>query len=159
MGVTVRQAILEKAVELLEDIAKDKTSPGGEPYETDAGEHVYLNQEIDLGPDDEEVAIAIIVEDDERTYQGEKIFVGLPFEVQCLARADLTDPWACVEAVVGDVKRALEIADRTWGGLVIRMLERGTTRTLPRKQGTQAVGAGIMYRAAYSEGWGRPGSF
>lgn len=125
-------------------------------FTTDAGRQVYLNEAPPLGPDDPEVAIAIAVNDDEPGHQAEKIVIRLPLEIHALARADLERPWLAVERVLGDIKRAMELPDRTVGGLVLRQFERGTTRTLEREEGSSTVGAAVTYIFPYAELWGAP---
>ena len=147
---TRRLAILLKFRELLQGISL------ADGFATDAGENVYLQERPQLGKDDPDIAIAILVQDDEPKWQQEHVFVTLPIEIQALAKADITEPWIAAEQVLGDIKKAMEIEDRTLGRLVKRAIERGTTRTIARDAGATTVGIAITYNAPYAEVWGGP---
>ena len=125
-------------------------------FATDAGETVFLGETPELGPDDPEQAIAMVVEDEIPTYQGENLYTTIPIVIAALAKADLDEPWLAVEAVLGDIKAAVELADRTLGGLVTRQIQRGPTRTMQRDAGSVTVGVAIEYRCPLVEAWGRP---
>lgn len=117
---------------------------------------VFLNETPTLGPDDPAIALAVLIGDDTPRFQGERILLTLPVEIQILAKADLDEPWLAVERTLGEVKKGIELADRTLGGAVLRQIERGVTRTLPRELGSTTVGAGLTYLAPYPESWGKP---
>ena len=125
-------------------------------FVTDAGENVHLGEAPSLGPDDPDIAVVIIVNEDSVTYQGEQVMVNLPLTLQAIAKADLEEPYLAAEQVLGDIKKAVELADRTLGGLVKRQIQRGPTRTLPREPGSTTVGVGITYIVPYTELWGTP---
>lgn len=126
-------------------------------YKTDAGRLVFLGEAFELGPDDPDVAIAIVVLDDDPTQRAEKVHIDLPIDFRALAKADQDQPWLAVEDIIGDIKRAVEQEDRTLGKLVNHPgLERRPTRTLPRAPGSETVGASLVYLAPYSEVWGAP---
>jgi hypothetical protein len=149
---TRRRLILEAIKTRLEAI---RVAAG---FETDAGEAVYLNEAPAMGPDDPAVAIAILVGDDQTTWQGLCALLRLPIEIQAIAKADLDSPWLAVEDVLGDIKQAVELDDRTLGGLLAPYLERGATATLKREPGSEYVGATIVYFAPYKERFGHPES-
>jgi hypothetical protein len=129
-------------------------------FNTDAGKAVFLGELPVLGEDDPAQAIAIVVGPDEIGHQGEKLVVNLPVDVQALVPADADDPWTSVEAIVSDIKRAVEIdsdPNRDLGRILIRQgLERGSTRPLDRESGSGYVGAAVTYRVTFSEVWGAP---
>lgn len=126
-------------------------------FQTNAGSAVYLHEAPALGPDDAAVAIAIVVGDDNLKWMGAKILLSLPVEFQVLGSVeDLDDVASAIEAVLSDVKQAIELEDRTLDGLCAAFLERGATRTLPREDGSIAVGVGITYWVPYREVWGHP---
>jgi hypothetical protein len=125
-------------------------------FTSDAGLAVTLGESPLLGPDDPDVAIAILVNDDDPKYQGMQIMIRLPVSIQALANPNLADPWLAVEALLGDIKRAVELEDRTLGGLVKRQIERGPTRTVLREPGSTVVGAQVTYICPYTECWGNP---
>lgn len=147
--MTTRQAILEELRLRVRTIAI------ANGFTTDAGGKVFLGEAPQLGEDDPDQAIALVVEDDDVKDSG-FLYVTLPVAVQALAKADLNEPWLAIEAILGDVKRAIELADRTLGGLLKHDLVRGPTRTLSREPGSTTVGVAITYRCQYLEGWGTP---
>lgn len=123
-------------------------------YQTDAGDMIFIGEAPALGENDPTEALAIVIQPDEPGHQGEKVAITLPVEVWALAKT--TEPWATVEAVIADIKRAVE-TDRDLGGtLLARGLERGSTQTLAREDGQQYVGAAVAYRLRYAESWGAP---
>jgi hypothetical protein len=144
-----RQLILEAFVTRLEAITVDNG------FQTDVGLNVFFGVAPDLGPDDPNEAVALVVGDDAAGYQGEHIVIELPVDVVALAKATLEEPWVAVEAVLSDIKKAVELEDRTLGQLVMRQIRRGSTRTLPRETGSQIVGASIRYLAPHAEVWGQ----
>jgi hypothetical protein len=150
MAASVRQRIIEAFLTRVLAIA---TADG---FDTDAGRTVFLGEAPQLGESDPSEAIALVVGDDQVKYQGVNLLIALPISIQALAKADLEQPWLAAEAVLGDIKRAVELADRTLGGLVQRQFERGTTRALPRVPGSTTVGIVIEYQAPYVEAWGNP---
>jgi hypothetical protein len=128
----------------------------GAQFETDAGATVFVNETPALGPDDPATAIAVVIGEDIPSRSGEHTILELPIEIHALANADLDAPWVAVEAVLADIKRAIELPDRSLGGLVKARIERGSTRTLEREDGSTTVGAGITYLVPYAEVWGDP---
>jgi len=150
MAAARRQQILEAIQTRLQAIRV------GGGYNTDAGLAVYLGESPVLGPDDPDVAIAIVPIDDAVDAQVKGLLIALPVEIEALAKADLAEPWVAVEQILQDIKRAHELEDRTLGGLLSSAFERGTTRSLPRQPGSTTVGAGIGYLCRYKEAWGNP---
>ncbi len=149
MAETTRQLILAAFLAAVREI----TIANG--FATDAGNTVYIGETAQLGDDDPDQAIALVVDDDDARSPG-YVFVTLPIVVQALAKADLDEPWLVVESLLGDLKRAIETEDRTLGGLLKSELQRGSTRTLAREPGSTTVGAAITYRCEYVEVWGNP---
>lgn len=146
-----RQELIEALVDRLEAIQV----VGG--YQTDAGLHVFTHETVELGPDDPNEAIAMVINDDDPRYQAMQIFTKVPIEIQALAKVTTSQQaYMRVEAILADIKRAIEQADRTVGKLVQSQLERGVTRTLPREPGSQTVGVGITYICPMTEVWGNP---
>ncbi len=126
-------------------------------YNTNAGQKIFLGEAPTLGPNDPAAALALVVGTDESTYQGENVVSELPVEVQAIVKADVTDPLLTVEAVIADIKRAVELPDRTFGGLLVnRGLERRSVRPFERESGSEFVGAAVEYIATLAEGWGAP---
>lgn len=125
-------------------------------FQTNAGQVVYTGETPELGPDDPNEVIAIVVGDDSVKYQGANLLVRLPVSIQALVKADLDDPLTAIEAVISDIKRAVELADRKLGGLIPQPIERGSTRAVPRRPGSTTVGVAVEYSISYVEAWGAP---
>jgi hypothetical protein len=117
---------------------------------------VFVGEMRELGEDDPDVAIALLVGEDVPNYQGEKLAIRLPLPIAALAKANLDAPWQSVEGLLGAIKRAVELEDRTLGGLVKREIVRGATQVLQREPGSQTVGLVITYEAPFTEKWGNP---
>jgi len=147
-----RQDILAAFVARLEGI---QVATG---YQTDVGQLVFIGERPVLGPDDPTASLDVVVAADEPGYQGENVFVTLPVTVRAVVKADWPNgtPWQTVEAVIADIKTAIEI-DHDLGGLLVpRGLERGPVEPRDREAGDTIVGAGIQYSLKYVEKWGAP---
>lgn len=144
--ITRRQAILEALVARVQAIA---VSHG---FNTDAGLTVFLGDAPQLGPDDPPAAIAVVPR--ETRPQSERMEM-LPIEIQALAKADLEQPYLAAEAILSDIVTAVELEDRTLGGLV-KFMEIGPTRLLPREPGSTTVGTAILYELMYVRVYGTP---
>jgi hypothetical protein len=125
-------------------------------FATDAGEHVSLGEEPAVGPDDP-LGIALVVGDEDSRWvvPGKACQVKLPVTVQALASVDLDAPWLAVEALIGDIKRAVEVDD-TLEGKTTWSMTRGPVQTLAREPGATTVGAKVPYWFEWKEGWGTP---
>ena len=148
--MSARQQALAVLIARLEGIST------GAGFQTDVGQRVFVMEAPTLGPDDPESAIALVIGEDEPGYQGENVVVRLPVQVQAHAPANLEDPWGSVEAIIADIKKAVETDHDLGGTLVKRGLERASTSPLAREEGSQYVGAGVAYRLVMREGWGTP---
>lgn len=144
---TARQAILTALLERLGTIRVD------DGFNSNAGVTVFLGESPLLGEDDPDAAIAVVLRDDVIRWQGKKAFLDLPLEIQAVAKTTLDACWLTIEALLEDIKRAVETVDHT---IAETKLERGQTRTLPREPGSTTVGAGVTYVVTYAEGWGTP---
>lgn len=127
-------------------------------YETDAGALVFVGEAPPLGPDDPDQALAIVPENEATQWQepGLAVDVILPIGVHGVTKVDATNAWLGVEAMIRDIKRAIETSDVQFSGLLSWPLERGPVLTLGREAGSANAGAAVMYRARLKEGWGRP---
>lgn len=128
-------------------------------FNTDAGEAVNVGFAPALGDDDSEIAIAILIDDDDApNFEQEQVFYNLPVEIQALASSarDREMPWMVIEQLLQDIKRAMELEDRTLGKLLSHWMTRGVTRTLPREAGSHTRGLAITYRFPIAEKWGNP---
>jgi hypothetical protein len=149
---TRRRLILEAIKTRLEAI---RTADG---FDTNLGRQVFLGEATELGPDDPEQAIKVVVGLDLIRWQspGHAFLITLPIGIWAVAKADVTQAWLASESVIGDVKRAIELEDRTLGGLLTSPFERGQTQALERPPGSTTIGIGIGYMLLYKEGWGTP---
>ena len=162
-----RQQILTEVLTRLAEIA---TANG---FATDAGQLLFVNESPDLGPGDPDAAIAVLVREDVITHQMAKFQIQLPIDLCAIVKVPVAEdgaaatetdpgrphPWAVTEAAIADIKRAMEIEEtppRSLGGLAAPRFERGTTRPVPRDEGSTSVGAMIRYTVPYLEGWGQP---
>lgn len=128
-------------------------------FVTSAGANVYKGFVPQLGPDDPYPCLAITVADDTVGSQKARVVQSLPIDISIVVPADAVtnDVWANVEAVLADVKRAIEGEDRTLGGLLgHERITRGSTRSLERESGGAVAGAVIRYDLPYFEEWGNP---
>jgi hypothetical protein len=125
-------------------------------FATNAGASLYLGAAPELSDGDPDEAIAIVPRDDTPTEPTGRVDVILPVEIQAIAKASLEEPWTRVELLIGDLKRAIELEDRTLGSTLKGQMKRGPTRTLERLAGSTTVGAGVLYLCPYVEEWGNP---
>jgi hypothetical protein len=125
-------------------------------FNTDAGDLVFLCERPQLGPDDPVAAVALVVGADEPGHQGEHVVLLLPVSIQAHVKVVADDPWMTVEAIVEDIKRAIETDHDLDGALLPRGLERGSTEPLEREDGSSTVGCGVEYRLRFKERWGAP---
>lgn len=148
---TTRRAVLDELRTRLQAI---QVSNG---FNTDAGLAVFLGEIPQLGEDDPTQALVLVVGDDAPSYTGENVATLLAVEVQALVfdSAATPDPFDRIEEIIEDIRKALEVPDRTLGGLVKqRGLVRAPTRSIPRQEGGQVVGAAVGYQAPIVEKWG-----
>lgn len=138
---------------LLERLAVISVNAG---YETDAGAALLFGEAPQLGSGDPETALAVMIGDDIPTAQAAvAMLVSTPFEVHGVAKVTPEDPFTQVEAVLADIKRAVEQPDRALGGLLTD-IKRGETRALPRDPGATTAGVAITYVLTWKEAWGNP---
>lgn len=150
-----REQLLDATLVRLQAI----TIAGG--FNTNAGAEVHLGEAPAFGPDDARSHIRLVVEDDEVGTHQAKLLIVLPLSIQAIVPVttamDLGRAYRDAERVLADIKRAMELSDRTVGGLVKDFgLVRGATQTLTREPGSEFVGVSIQYRAPMHEAWGAP---
>jgi len=103
-----------------------------------------------------------VVGADSPTTQGGLVRTRVPVEIQAIVPATIDDAFMALEAIVADIKRAVEIEGvqafrtRSLKGTLPMGLERGVTRVLPREDGSLFVGTGIEYVLSFEEKWGDP---
>lgn len=162
-----RQAALLDLIARLEFITKAKG------YNTDAGEHIFLGEAPTFGEDDPPEALAVLVGEDSPQTSGGLIRTRTPIEIWAVVPATLEQPLLAVEAIIADIKEAVEIEadgsiDRFLGtideetsrpyGTLPKGLERGSIRALRRQEGSTYVGAAVEYIAHFEESWGGGGA-
>lgn len=133
-------------------------------YQTDVGESVLLCERPSFGPDDPTAVLNMAVLDDEYTYQGENVSAVVPVRCEAIVKADADDPWVTVEAVIADIKTAVEtdwdLTDPTVSPPKRRLIQNGLSRQgvvpLEREEGSEFVGAGVVYLLHMKEKWGDP---
>lgn len=125
-------------------------------FQTNAGFAPYVGEYVVLDEESPESAIAMVLRDDIPKRVGENVSLTLPIEFQAIAKSNINQPWMMVEALIADIKKAIELPDRFLGGLVKERFERGQTRPIPREPGGATVGASITYLVHYAEAWGAP---
>jgi hypothetical protein len=137
-------------------------------YNTDAGRHIFLGEAPRWGPDDPPAGLAIAIGDDSVQVQGGIITASIPLQVWAVVPVAAAEPLVAIEAIIADIKEAVEIerdgsVDRALGVLEgstatePRGLARGITRALRREEGSEYVGAAVEYVATLQEQWGGGG--
>lgn len=125
-------------------------------FQTNVGETVILGERPALGDSDPDAAVVMVVGEDDITHQAEDVTTWVPVGIQALAKASIDDPWMTVEAVIADIKQAVEIDHDLGGTLPRRGLERVSVAPLDREEGSTFVGAVVAYRLLTKEKWGAP---
>lgn len=158
MGDSRRLRILEALKGRLEAITV------GNGFHSDAGARLYFGELPKLGPHDPPAVLAMIPKEDVVGAALNNIPITLPVDIFALLKPDVDEPWVTVEELLADIKTAVELEDRTLGGLLTGGrdnpggLVRGTTEVFPRQSGAEVVGASITYGCPYAEAWGFPES-
>lgn len=146
-----RQRIIESIIGRLEAIN------GEGNFQTNAGVAAFFKgYRPTLGDADPDFAIALTIGTDRLQWQGNKMLIDLPIEISALAKVDKEDAFASIEALIADIKRAMELDDTTLDGLLRDDLEREPTTTFDRRGGAPDEGAVLVYVAPYAEAWGAP---
>lgn len=141
-----RQQILEALMARVQRIER------ANEFQTDAGQTTFLGEAVELGKDDKPEAIAVVPGDSRPAPNRMEV---IPVEIIGLAKADLDFPHVAAEAILADIAAAVELDDRTLGGLV-KSMEVGPTRQLQREPGTTTVGISITYELTWVRVWGAP---
>jgi hypothetical protein len=128
-------------------------------FVTDAGDRIFTGVLPQLGPDDAYPCLVVYAADDSVGNQQSRVMLSLPVEIAVVVPVDALakDEWDRVEAALADVKRAIELPDRTLGNRLVQdRLRRGSTRMLDRDPGSTVAGVVIRYELPYYEEWGEP---
>jgi len=156
-----RQAALTDLLGRLAFIQKAKG------YNTDAGTRIFEGEAPRFGESDPSAALAVFVGDDAPEPAGGTIRTRVPIEIWATVPAGLGSPLMAVEALIADIRTAVEIekdggVDRSLGvvkGETATMptgLDRGSCRPLRREEGSAYVGASVEYVARFETRWGTP---
>jgi hypothetical protein len=164
----------EGAILALRDRLSKITIANG--YSCDAGKVIWLGEIVVLGADDPDAQLGLIIGDDSQD-DGDTPATSLdctfPVEVEGIVRvlpsaasanggpldpaAPLEPPVVAVERLIADIKRAVELEDRSLEGWATPTgLQRGPTRTIAREAGSEFAGCSVEYRITVEEHWGRP---
>jgi hypothetical protein len=149
------ELILEAAKGRLEAIS----TTGG--YSTDAGQAVYLGAVPALGPHDDTAAIALLPGFENLKVVGGFNQFTLVLQIQALVFVPsderLSDSFLTALAMLADIRKAMELEDRTLGGkLGGNGLEAGLPSLVERETGSQFVGVQMEYRGLVKNDWGNP---
>ena len=158
MPASTRQLILEEVLRRLELI----TIANG--YETNAGDNVFLMEEVVLGSDDATHAIAVDVQPSEADdlalgpALGQVFGVRLPLSIQSNAKVDLLTPWIAGEQIKSDIKRAMGAPVADLWPAALKGFDPGSPwdDTFERAEGSLYVGGAVNYLILYVEEWGAP---
>jgi hypothetical protein len=145
---SLRKQIIEAFRDLLLEIRDDNG------YQTNAGDQVLLGVP-QLTPDDHPLAIGLVIGDEDPRDVGHT-FVTLPIEAVATARDDIEDPVLAVEAIISDIKKAVEAPGPSKLRFLAKSLSRGGVMTVPREPGSTIVAARVTYLVRYCEAWGAP---
>jgi hypothetical protein len=141
-------------------VARLETIDGTGAYLTNAGRSIIVGAEPNLGESDVTEGIVLQVGADLIEWVQEHCRIQLPLLVQLVAKVESLEASMAaqdrLEALLHDVKVAVETADRRLGLGAKLNLSRWTTAPLERQPGSEYVGVVIEYRVGYSEKWGEP---
>lgn len=149
-GTSKRQLVLEAFKRRLEAI---KDADG---FFTNAGDYVSLWERKVFGTADPDEWLVVIPGEDSIGMQQVKVVSNLQVVIGLGVKATLEEPWARIEQLLMDVKKAMELEDRTLGGLLTNRLQRGSTQPFVREPGSKRLAASIVYIAPIAEVWGEP---
>ena len=147
--ITRRTMILARLAALAATITK------ANGYDSDAGLKVFVGGGAELGPADPDYAIALVPGEELAEEQG-RIANTFPVAVQAIGKSDAADAWINLELLLGDLKKAIELEDRTLGSVLKGVMKRGPTRSLERPPGATTIGIEIFYLCPYIDEWGNP---
>jgi len=137
-------------------------------YNSDAGQNIFMGEMVVLGPDDPPAALALSIGQDTAETTGGLIRCTVPVEVQAFVPTNIDEPLLALERLIADIKVAVEIegndqntagdasTDRALVGTLPTGLNRGTTRPIPRQEGSEVLGVGLEYVLTFEERWGQP---
>lgn len=155
MADSIRKRILAEVKARLEQVT---TELG---FNTDAGKFIFLNVRPNLGPDNPDAVIAIVPQDESPVLLTAQTIGGdWPIEVIAIANAseNRDEPWLIVEDVLADIRRAIELEDRTFGGALVSPfdMEVGIARTFGRESASESVAVSQTYTFRTQRVWGHP---
>jgi hypothetical protein len=153
MADSIRKRILQAVITRVAAI----TTENG--YTTDAGRNVLVGLLPKLGDGDPESVIAISLQDQSAELTRLHVAGTWPIEIIAVvnANAQRDEPALLVEDVLADIQRALELEDRTLGGLInAQEFEVGPTRVFGRDSASDVVAASQTYSFYVQRAFGAP---
>jgi len=150
-----RQLILTALAERLKAISI------ADGYQTDAGlGAIWLGQDIDLDEKDPGAVLLISAGVERFVGSQAKLYSEWPLSIKAVVKADLDDPLMSAEGMIADTQKAVELDDRTLGGLVNWNGQHGlildSIAALEREPGSPTVGIEVVYIAKLQRSWGDP---
>ncbi len=130
-------------------------------YATDAGQAVYLGAIPALGSNDDRAAVALLPSFENLKVVGAYVQYTVVLQIQALvfveSESQLSDSFEIALAMLSDIQRAMELDERTLGGLIDGLgLEFGLPSLVERETGSQFVGLQMEYRGKVKHAWGNP---
>lgn len=151
---SIRKRILVTLVTRLQAISQ------ANGFSTDAGLQLFVGVLPKLGPDDPEAAIAVLPGTMTPTFEAEHVVGEWPVEIIAVANASANRnaPFLIVEDVLADIHRAVELPDRTLGGLVRKIggMEVGEATPYGREAASEVVAVSQAYRFQVQRVYGHP---
>jgi hypothetical protein len=128
-------------------------------FNTDAGRSVYVGGMPTLGPDDPDAVIAVIPQGQNSGLTRMHVAGQWPIDIVAVANANASrdDHALLVEDVLADIQRAMELEDRTLGGLInANDFSVGDTKPYDREQGSSVVAVAQTYSLHVQRVFGSP---
>ncbi len=139
--------------------ARLKTILTGSGFNTDAGNNVYRGRRSFEAVHLATVPVAVTVfspeteaEDDNRDRIDNDMTVAIEFVA---VPQDADNPFDTAQDVLGDIATAVELADRTLGGLAVNFRRAGQTVQMPADSATVVTGR-ASYAAVFPDLYGKP---
>jgi hypothetical protein len=153
MADSIRKRILREVIARVSAI----TTENG--FATDAGRTVLIGVLPKLGEGDPDAVIAVVPQDQATEFTQMHVAGDWPIDIVAVANAsgNRDDPWLLVEDVLADVQRAMELDDRTLGGLMnAREFTVGPARTFGRESASEIVAVSQTYGFYVQRAFGSP---
>jgi hypothetical protein len=128
-------------------------------FNTDAGRSVYIGGMPTLGPSDPDAVIAVIPQSQNAGLTQMHVAGEWPIDIVAVANASAQrdDHALLVEDVLADIQRAIELEDRTLGGLIgARDFSVGDTKPYDREPASDVVAVAQTYSFSVQRVFGSP---